>query len=74
MFTFDKTTLQANGGPCDGEYYGLPWPCWGTPEMKHPGSANLYDPSKPVAEGGMGFRARYGVEAPDGLGRRRSPG
>ena len=24
--TFDKTTLLANGGPCDGEYYGLPWP------------------------------------------------
>ena len=68
MFTFDKTTLQANGGPCDGEYYGLPWPCWGTPEMKHPGSANLYDPSKPVAEGGMGFRARYGVEAPAAWG------
>ncbi len=30
--------------------------------MKHPGSPNLYDTSKPVAEGGMGFRARYGVE------------
>ena len=27
--TFDKTTLQARGGPVDGEYYGLPWPCWG---------------------------------------------
>jgi formate dehydrogenase major subunit len=60
--TFDKTTLQAVGGPCDGEYYGLPWPCWGTPEMKHPGSPILYDTSKTVAEGGMGFRARYGVE------------
>ena len=60
--TFDKTTLQAVGGPCDGEYYGLPWPCWGTPEMKHPGSPILYETSKPVAEGGMGFRARFGVE------------
>ena len=28
--TFDKTTLKAVGGPCDGDYYGLPWPCWGT--------------------------------------------
>jgi formate dehydrogenase major subunit len=62
--TFDKTTLRANGGPCDGEYYGLPWPCWGTPEMGHPGTPNLYDPSKPVAEGGLCFRARYGVTAP----------
>ena len=60
--TFDKTTLRAVGGPADGDYYGMPWPCWGTPEMKHPGSANLYDISIPVAEGGMGFRARFGVE------------
>ena len=60
--TFDKTTLKANGGPCDGEYYCLPWPCWGTPEMKHPGTPNLYDPSKPVSEGGLAFRARFGVE------------
>ncbi len=59
---FDKTTLQARGGPLDGEYYGLPWPSWGTPEMKHPGTPNLYDPSKPVAEGGLNFRARFGVE------------
>ena len=66
--TFDKTTLQATGGPLDGEYYGLPWPCWGTAEMKHPGTPNLYDPSKPVAEGGLNFRARFGVKAPDDWG------
>ena len=60
--TFDKTTLQAVGGPLDGEYYGMPWPCWGTAEMKHPGTPILYDPSKPVAEGGLTFRARFGVE------------
>lgn len=60
--TFDKTTLQAIGGPVDGEYYGLPWPCWGTPEMKHPGTPILYDTSKSVAEGGLNFRARFGVE------------
>ncbi len=59
---FDRTTLQAVGGPLDGEYYGMPWPCWGTPEMKHPGTPILYDPSKPVAEGGLTFRARFGVE------------
>ncbi len=60
--TFDRTTLRARGGPADGDFYGLPWPCWGTPEMNHPGSAVLYDTSLPVAEGGMGFRARFGVE------------
>lgn len=59
---FDRTTLQAVGGELDGEYYGLPWPCWGNPELKHPGTPNLYDTSKPVAEGGLCFRARFGVE------------
>jgi formate dehydrogenase major subunit len=60
--TFDRTTLQAKGGPVSGEYYGLPWPCWGTDKMKHPGTPVLYDPSKPVAEGGLCFRARFGVQ------------
>jgi formate dehydrogenase major subunit len=60
--TFDRTTLKANGGPADGDYYGMPWPCWGTAEMKHPGTPNLYDMSKPVADGGLSFRARFGVE------------
>ena len=62
QYTFDRTSLKANGGPCDGEYYGLPWPCWGTAEMGHPGTPLLYDTSKPVAEGGLCFRARFGVE------------
>ncbi len=60
--TFDKTTLLAKGGPVSGDYYGLPWPCWGTAELNHPGTPVLYDPSKPVAEGGLNFRARFGVE------------
>ena len=60
--TFDKTSLKAEGGPLDGEYYGMPWPCWGTAEIKHPGTPVLYDTSKSVAEGGLTFRARFGVE------------
>ncbi len=60
--TFDRTTLKALGGPADGDYYGMPWPCWGTPEMNHPGTPNLYDMSKPVSDGGLTFRARFGVE------------
>ncbi|MEL6642703.1 MAG: formate dehydrogenase subunit alpha [Pseudomonadota bacterium] len=60
--TFDRKTLRAVGGPADGDYYGLPWPCWGTAEMGHPGTPNLYDMSKPVSEGGLTFRARFGVE------------
>jgi len=60
--TFDRTTLRAIGGPADGDFYGMPWPCWGTAEMNHPGTANLYDMTLPVAEGGLSFRARFGVE------------
>jgi formate dehydrogenase major subunit len=61
---FDLVTLRA---PVDdpevgGDYYGLPWPCWGTPEFKHPGSAILYNTDLPVKEGGGTFRARFGVE------------
>jgi formate dehydrogenase major subunit len=59
---FDTTTLIGKSGPVKGEYYGLPWPCWGTPEMKHPGTPLLYDQSKTIAEGGLPFRARWGVE------------
>ncbi|MFN3460640.1 MAG: formate dehydrogenase subunit alpha, partial [Oceanibaculum sp.] len=60
--TFDRANLRAQGGPADGEFYGLPWPCWGTPEMKHPGTANLYDTSMPVSKGGLCFRANFGLE------------
>jgi formate dehydrogenase major subunit len=59
---FDSTTLRGMSGPVEGEYYGLPWPCWGDAEMRHPGTPILWDPSKPVAEGGLPFRARWGVE------------
>lgn len=57
--TFDIEDLQAKGGPCDGDYYGMPWPCW---TEEHPGTPILYDTSKSVAEGGLPFRNRFGVE------------
>ncbi|MBE0487794.1 MAG: formate dehydrogenase subunit alpha [Halomonas sp.] len=60
--TFSFENLQAEGGPADGDYYGLPWPCWGTAEMGHPGTPILYDTSKRVSEGGLTFRARFGIE------------
>ena len=69
MNVFDVKTLRAKGGidketgyALDGDYFGLPWPCWGTPEMKHPGTANLYDTSLHVMDGGGNFRANFGVE------------
>ena len=60
--TFNSTSLTAEGGPLNGETYGLPWPCWGTPALMHPGTHILYDTSKTVAKGGGNFRARFGVE------------
>ena len=60
--TFNPTTLRAMGGPVDGDFYGLPWPCWGDAELRHPGTPVLYDTSKSVADGGLTFRARFGVE------------
>lgn len=69
MNVFDVKSLRAKGGvdketgyKLDGDYFGLPWPCYGTPEMKHPGSPNLYDTSKHVMDGGGNFRANFGVE------------
>jgi len=73
MHVFDVNTLKAKGGvdketgyKLDGDYFGLPWPCYGTPEIKHPGSPNLYDTSKSLMEGGGNFRANFGVER-DGM-------
>ncbi len=60
--TFNYDTLIGEGGPISGEYYGMPWPCWGTAEQGHPGTPILYDTSKSVADGGLTFRARFGVE------------
>ena len=69
MHVFDVNTLRAKGGvdketgyKLDGEYFGLPWPCFGTPEMKHPGTHILYNTHQHVMEGGGNFRANFGVE------------
>jgi formate dehydrogenase major subunit len=69
LHVFDVKTLRAKGGKdaktgyvLDGDYYGLPWPCYGTPALKHPGSPNLYDTSKHIMDGGGNFRANFGVE------------
>jgi formate dehydrogenase major subunit len=61
---FDLVTLRApkDDPEVGGDYYGLPWPCWGTPEFRHPGTPILYNTNLPVKEGGGTFRARFGVE------------
>src|SRR5687768_3592919 len=69
MHVFDVKTLRARGGKdaktgydLTGDYFGMPWPCYGKPELKHPGSPNLYDTSKHPMDGGMAFRALFGME------------
>jgi formate dehydrogenase major subunit len=69
MHVFDVKTLRARGGKdaktgydLTGDYYGLPWPCYGNAALKHPGSPNLYDTSKHVMDGGGNFRALFGIE------------
>ena len=59
---FDLVTMRATSGPAKGDYYGLPWPCWGAPEVKHPGTPLLYNTNLAVMDGGGTFRARFGVE------------
>ena len=69
MHLFDVKTLKCKGGrdpvsgyDLTGDYFGLPWPCYGNAALKHPGSPNLYDTSKHVMDGGGNFRANFGVE------------
>ena len=57
-----KVVDSVNGYDMSGDYFGLPWPCYGTAAIKHPGSPNLYDTSKHVMDGGGNFRANFGVE------------
>ncbi len=61
---FDLVTLRApkDDPEVGGDYYGLPWPCWGKPEIRHPGTAILYNTNLNVREGGGTFRARFGTE------------
>ena len=61
---FDLVSLRApkDAPEIGGDYYGLPWPCWGTPEIRHPGTHVLYNTNLHVKDGGGTFRARFGVE------------
>ncbi len=61
---FDLITLRAPADDPDvgGDYYGLPWPCWGTPELRHPGTHILYNPNLAPMDGGGAFRPRFGLE------------
>jgi formate dehydrogenase major subunit len=62
---FDLITLRALPDAPEeikGDYYGLPWPCWGTPELRHPGTHILYNTNLHPMEGGGAFRPRFGLD------------
>jgi formate dehydrogenase major subunit len=69
MQYFDVKTLRCTESVIDketgydikGDYFGLPWPCYGTPEVKHPGSPVLYRTDLKMMDGGGCFRANFGV-------------
>jgi formate dehydrogenase major subunit len=69
MAAFDPKTLRCttptvdkeSGYDCNGDYFGLPWPCYGKPEIKHPGSPVLYRTDLKMMDGGGCFRANFGI-------------
>ena len=75
---FDMLTMRApkDDPEVGGDYYGLPWPCWGSPEVRHPGTPLLYNTNLHVMDGGGTFRPRFGLEReeklPDGTTRKVS--
>ncbi|MFB6103349.1 MAG: formate dehydrogenase subunit alpha, partial [Haloplanus sp.] len=61
-WAFSQEDLQgATGTPVEGEYWSLPWPCWGE---GHPGTPIIWNDDMDPREGGQDFRARWGVQAP----------
>src|SRR5688572_12677568 len=69
MHVFDVKSLRARGGKdaktgydLTGDYFGMPWPCYGSAAIKHPGTPNLYNTTQHPMDGGHTFRALFGVE------------
>ncbi|MFC4246993.1 formate dehydrogenase subunit alpha [Natribaculum luteum] len=61
---FDQDTLRAPKDadiPVAGDYWMLPWPCWGE---GHPGTPIIWNDDLDPREGGQDFRTRWGVQAP----------
>jgi formate dehydrogenase major subunit len=69
MGHFDPRTLRCTESVVDketgydikGDYFGMPWPCYGTPAVKHPGSPVLYRTDLKMMDGGGCFRANFGI-------------
>ncbi|CQH52774.1 probable anaerobic dehydrogenase alpha subunit [Halobacterium hubeiense] len=60
-FSEEDTKAHDTDLPVSGEYWSLPWPCWGD---GHPGTPILWTDEVDPREGGQDFRSRWGTEAP----------
>lgn len=60
-FSAEDTKCHTEGLPVSGEYWQLPWPCWGE---GHPGTPIIWNDDVDPNEGGQDFRARWGTKAP----------
>ncbi|WP_101298271.1 molybdopterin-dependent oxidoreductase [Halegenticoccus soli] len=60
-WAFSTEDLKAREGPVAGEFWQLPWPCWG---QGHPGTPIIWRDDVDPREGGHDFRTRWGVQAP----------
>jgi formate dehydrogenase major subunit len=62
-YAFSTEDLRCNeeGLPVSGDYWMLPWPCWGE---GHPGTPIIWNDDLDPREGGQDFRTRWGVQAP----------
>ncbi|WP_435178453.1 molybdopterin-dependent oxidoreductase [Halorussus sp. AFM4] len=60
-YAFSTEDLEGKSGPVEGEYWQLPWPCWGE---GHPGTPIIWRDDLDPREGGQDFRARWGTKAP----------
>jgi formate dehydrogenase major subunit len=60
-FTTETTKATKPGLPVSGDYWCLPWPCWGE---GHPGTPIIWRDDLDPREGGQDFRANWGTTAP----------
>jgi len=61
-WAFSNEDLKgASGTPVAGEYWMLPWPCWGE---GHPGTPIIWNDDMDPNDGGQDFRTRWGTTAP----------
>ncbi|QDX41398.1 molybdopterin-dependent oxidoreductase [Salarchaeum sp. JOR-1] len=60
-FSTEDTKCHEESLPVSGEYWMLPWPCWGE---GHPGTPIIWRDDIDPRNGGQDFRSRWGVQAP----------